>query len=182
MPTIAVRVALTAYDQDANRVTERTHVSVRPTRRLVVDGDVVLPKPFRVNLVPGETPPVINLEVDDAATWAWEAKEGNGTTVLFTVSDVTPDADPDATFDVNYGDLTPIDPTTFEPLASHPTVGEALADKVDAADVDAAIDEAIDEAFTAFSPDVTLIKVVTQAAYDALSTPRPATTLYIING
>lgn len=142
MPTIAVRVALTAYDQAANRVTDRTHIRVRPTRRLVVDGDVVLPKAFKVDLIPGAPLPVMHLEVDDATTWAWESKEGNGTTVTFTVSDVTPSADPEATFDVNYADLTQVDPATFAPVPSVPTVGEAIA-------AEAVAREAADDALAA---------------------------------
>lgn len=129
MSTIRVRLALRTVDAEAGRVQASGAVQFRPSARRVDDGDVVLPKAFTQVLRAGEDPPVVSFEVDDAATWAWEALErvANGRTdwVTFTVSDVAPA--PGDNWDAVYCDLTLVDPDSLTPLPDAPeTVAEAI--------------------------------------------------------
>src|SRR5690606_12288049 len=77
----------------------------------------------------GKTVPVIDIRPSTSA-WAWTMTEritgSIGTPRLLAVPE--PVIEDDAEVPAKYADLVEVDPTTLDPLPSHPTVGQALAD------------------------------------------------------
>lgn len=104
-----LEIALTVDAPDGSQTPADGVMRFAPTKRRVLNGATVLPKPFVVPLTLGMAQ--VDLAPNDA-TWVWRIEEYVPSTPARAIYTNIPDA-----VSVLYTDLVPIDPATLAPAA-----------------------------------------------------------------
>lgn len=104
-----LEIVLTVPAADGSQVPAAGVLRFAPTRRRVLNGTTVLPRPFQVPLTLGMA--TVDLAPNDA-TWVWRIDEHVSGTPARTIYTNIPDA-----VSFLYADLVAIDPATLLPTA-----------------------------------------------------------------